>query len=146
VQFTFPGKYSLRTFWRPLPCITSRERYLRRVIRVAVAIMLAAAPVLYLGLRFLPREFAIIFSGLGPVLWIGGIVVAACAVKLSEAHMDGKKLGRASGWKFCPHCEYELVGGEDQGACPECGSAYDVAELTRIWTEVYERHEEKGGQ
>ncbi|MFZ4573258.1 MAG: hypothetical protein ACOYN0_02605 [Phycisphaerales bacterium] len=97
-------------------------------------------------MKTLPPYYLKFLLVASPVIWLSTMGLVVCAVKLSEAHMDGKKAGAAANWKICPVCEYDLSPLEDKGMCPECGDAYDVEELRRIWGEVYERLSEKPGQ
>lgn len=34
-------------------------------------------------------------------------------------------------YEYCHHCEYELMGLPDKGACPECGKPYDKHSVYR---------------
>lgn len=145
-SFRLPSRVSLRGLWRPLPCATARERRLRTTIRLGTLAIVLVAGVMVLLLKVLPGPYAKYAVGLTPLIWLGAMAVAACAVKLSEAHMDGKKLGAAAGWKICPNCEYDMSAQGETGKCPECGDPYEAEELRRIWAAVYERHEEKPGQ
>lgn len=115
-------------------------------MRLGVAGLLFAAALMVVMLKFLPRSFAPFALSLGPLAWFSAVGIAVCAVKLSEAHMDGKKIAAEARWKICPSCEYDLSALEDRGTCPECGDAYTVEELSKIWSAVYERLEEKPGQ
>ena len=144
-SYKLPSRRSLRGIWRPLPCATARERRLRLTIRVGAIGLLCCAGVMVLLLKVLPGVYARWTVAVVPLFWVSGVSIAVCAVKLSEAHMDGKKLAAAARWKICPNCEYDLSAQDDSGTCPECGDSYTVEELSKIWSAVYERLEEKPG-
>jgi hypothetical protein len=41
----------------------------------------------------------------------------------------------------CPHCVYPLTGLPATGACPECGTAYEVERAAAEWRHWASRHE-----
>ncbi|MBY0312288.1 MAG: hypothetical protein K2W85_09485 [Phycisphaerales bacterium] len=38
---------------------------------------------------------------------------------------------------LCPNCHYDLNGGDDEGVCPECGTAYVRAQVVEAWRAAY---------
>jgi hypothetical protein len=42
-----------------------------------------------------------------------------------------------SDWFLCPWCRYSLVGLDDQGVCPECGSGYRKEVCERLYKSAY---------
>ena len=142
-RFKMPPRWSHGVFFK-LPCITARERRLRSMIRWGASVFLVTVPTIVICLAWLRMQPKYVVPII-PLAWLSGISLAIGAVKLSEALMDGKIAGRAANWKFCPKCEYDLTAMPDEGCCPECGEPFTLAELQSIWTQVYERHEEKPG-
>lgn len=62
-----------------------------------------------------------------------GVIAGQAGVMLEKA----KKRAKAAGGKVCWECGYSLEGidgaGADGGVCPECGKAYEIRELRRLW-------------
>jgi hypothetical protein len=46
-----------------------------------------------------------------------------------------------SDWFLCPWCRYSLVGLEDQGVCPECGSGYRKDVCVKLYQYAYKGYE-----
>lgn len=45
---------------------------------------------------------------------------------------------RASGYRLCQHCYYDLSGREaPNSVCSECGAASQMASIQRYWRSIY---------
>jgi RNA polymerase subunit RPABC4/transcription elongation factor Spt4 len=49
----------------------------------------------------------------------------------------GRRVVRKHDFKLCVRCRYLLTGLADEGACPECGTAYTQSSLREHWSAVY---------
>ena len=61
--------------------------------------------------------------------------LAAVIVAISAGRRFRRQVGRISGQGRVPclSCHYSLEGLEPQGACPECGRLYDLADVAESW-------------
>ncbi|MDX2132873.1 MAG: hypothetical protein SFY69_12555 [Planctomycetota bacterium] len=77
----------------------------------------------------------------GPGGWAGPlvfflpqfVVIFVLTVVYRRARGRAKRVVDASDGRACWHCVYDLSGLPEIGACPECGRAYEHAEVQRRW-------------
>ena len=103
----------------------------RRWLAVAVATFLfvmgigAPAALLTLGARAM-----ILVATLGVLMMAASIALAAVGWKRDVQRIRNLR-GRA-----CPQCLYDLSHLPDAGACPECGTPYDMDRVLAQWLRV----------
>lgn len=68
-----------------------------------------------------------------PVRLLGLVFVfAGCAWAYLRELRLAHRVDRA-GDRLCLHCRYDLSDLDGSGVCPECGAAFDAAELSEAW-------------
>lgn len=59
--------------------------------------------------------------------------VGARRVLVPRAIARQRREMEAMGFRVCPHCRYDLGALEAEGACPECGRAFNPETLVQDW-------------
>jgi hypothetical protein len=101
-------------------------RSLRPCIVVGWLLMACAVVSLYSAL--VPSEIGTIVL----VIAISGVAAGLLLWGVAVEHED--HVLRTNRHALCKKCHYPLGGLEDSGACPECGSGFEMSETVGFWT------------
>ena len=126
------------------PVASDPERNLRRRLHWlggAVVLLAVAMIIAILAARSPKPVFLVIPMILTMVAWIG-----VTSSRLGDLHARARRNLREGGYKCCPQCGYDLRTLADEGACPECGSAYSPLSLRQHWEKAYRRLLDKPGR
>jgi len=69
----------------------------------------------------------------------GGLLAASLLFGVIHAitRRRSRRLIQSLGFRLCPRCRYDLSASPPDGACPECGRDYTVADLQSLWKSAY---------
>lgn len=118
------------------PVASDPERSLRRRLHWlggAVVLLAVAMIIAILAARSPKPVFLVIPMILAMVAWIG-----VTSSRLGDLHARARRDLREGG--------YDLRTLADEGACPECGSAYSPLSLRQHWEGAYRRMLDKPGR
>ncbi len=126
------------------PVASERERRLRRRFHGLGAgiVLLAVAMIAAIFVARSPKPvFFVVPVIMAMVAWTG-----VTSSRLGDLHARARRNLREGGYKCCPQCGYDLRTLADDGACPECGSAYTPLSLQQHWEHAYRRMLDKPGR
>lgn len=98
-----------------------------RVVRVYLVLGLVAS--------VLPMAVLFVGVAIGSAVpgWAFAAVPAASLGVFGVAVLRFLRRLRACGGRLCPACGYALVGLDEDGVCPECGTKYTARQLRYTW-------------
>ena len=107
-----------------------RQEIILWIAVISAGVILMVASIVF-GLVFLtspwqivPFFVAVTFVNFGTQAFTGWRIL-----HLRRLHCD------ADG-RICPKCGHLLVGLEDEGTCPECGTPFNLADVKRQWQSI----------
>jgi hypothetical protein len=120
-----------------LPVATPRERRLRIYLRLGACLVLALGVGMALTITRNAGPASVLVQVFMMWALVIGLIIAAS--RLSMAHYEALAHLRATDFRVCPDCSYDLSASTGPVTCPECGQPHTPESLRQRWTEVYER-------